>query len=121
MDHPAKPHTLPPYDGPDRRRYRRRTVQVPIELHLEGSDRVLTAETTDLSRNGCYILLPDPLPVGLWLQAILWLDGEPAQLSGRVVTRHPHFGNGIMFLKVPEREDRVLAAYLEAVIQESVT
>lgn len=105
--------------GPDRRRHPRRTVQVPIELQLEGSYRILRAETTDLSRNGCYVRLRNPLPVGLWIQATLWLDTDPIQVGGRVVTRHPDYGNGIMFLKTHDRDEKALATYLEAVTAES--
>ncbi len=55
-------------------------------------------ETTDLSRGGCYVQLMMPSPVGLRLQATLWLDGYPIVVRGLVVTRHPQFGNGIMFV-----------------------
>ena len=116
---PRKPSASPPYEGPDRRRYPRHTVQVPIELEIEGCETPIRTETTDLSRNGCYLRLLNPLPVGLWIEATLWLDGVRIEIGGRVVTRHPNFGNGIMFLRVYAHDERTLAAYLDAVIAES--
>jgi hypothetical protein len=118
MDRPDK-HAFSPYQGPDRRRFQRHTVQVPIEVQLEGSKTTLAAETSDLSRNGCYLRLPNPLPVGLWVQATLWLDSTPIQIAGRVVTRHPNFGNGIMFLKIDDHDMQTLTAYIETVFAES--
>jgi hypothetical protein len=114
-------HAFSPYQGPDRRHFPRRTVQVPIELQLEGSKTTLSAETSDLSRNGCYLRLPTPLPLGVWVQATLWLDTAPIQVAGRVVTRHPNFGNGIMFLKIDDRDTQILTVYMEAVTADSAT
>ena len=75
-------------------------------------------ETTDLSRNGCYVQLLIPLSVGIRVQAILWLDGHAAVIRGRVVTRHPQFGNGIMFLNFEADAEQQLSRYLEAITAE---
>ena len=103
---------------PERRRYPRYTVQVQIELRQEGNDVPMRLETTDLSRNGCYIQLLIPLSVGIRVQATLWLDGYPVVIRGRVVTRHPQFGNGIMFLEFEAGAEQQLSRYLEAIATE---
>lgn len=103
----------------DRRRYPRHSVQVPIELQIEDCATILWAETADLSRNGCYIRLRNPLPIALRVHVTLWLDAAPIQIEGRIVTRHPEFGNGIMFLKITEHDEKALACYLESVTAES--
>lgn len=72
-------------------------------------------ETTDLSRNGCYVQLLIPLPVGTKVHATLWLDGYPVVIGGRVVTRHPQFGNGIMFLEFEADAEQQLKRYLDAI------
>ena len=84
----------------DRRHHARYTVQVPIEILREDEDSGIPApcETTDLSQGGCYIRLAIPLPVGIRLHATLWLDGYPIVIRGLIVSRHPEFGNGIMFV-----------------------
>ena len=88
-------------------------------MRIEGSDSIICADTTDLSRNGCYIRLLDPLSVGLRVQATLYLDQVPIQVGGRVVTRHPDLGNGIMFLQLQNYSEQALAAYMETVLSES--
>lgn len=100
---------------PDRRFHHRYTVQVPIEIREEGSEVPLRLETTDLSRGGCYVQLMMTLVLGTYVQATLWLDQAPVRVRGRVVTRHPQFGNGIMFLEFENNGERLLAQYLEAI------
>ena len=100
----------------DRRRYPRYTVQVPIEVHPEGSAVPTRLETTDLSRGGCYIQALTPLPVGIRVQATLWLADCPIVVRGRVVTRHPQFGNGIMFVDFESQAEVLLNRYLDGII-----
>jgi hypothetical protein len=99
----------------DRRRHPRYSVQVQIEIHQDGSDVPMRLETTDLSRGGCYIQLMIPLSVGIRLQATLWLDGYPVVVRGLVVTRHPEFGNGIMFVEFEGQGEQLLHRYLDAI------
>lgn len=101
----------------DRRQHPRYTVRVPIEIHSEGSAVPWRLETTDLSRSGCYIQALTPLPIGSRVQAKLWLADCPLVVRGRVVTRHPQFGNGIMFVDFEDQAAEVLLnRYLEAII-----
>jgi c-di-GMP-binding flagellar brake protein YcgR len=100
---------------PDRRRDPRHSVQVQIELREEGSDIPLRMNTTDLSRGGCYVELMMTLPVGTNVTATVWLSNCSVRIRGRVVTRHPQFGNGIRFLEFADNGDKVLAQYLDAI------
>ena len=99
----------------ERRSHPRFTVQVQIELREDGKDVPIRTETTDLSRGGCYVHLNMTLSLGTYLNGRIWLDGEPVVFRGRVVTCHPQFGNGIMFLHFDGNGDQLLARYLEAV------
>lgn len=100
---------------PDRRRHPRYTAQIQIEILLDGAAVPVRTETTDLSRGGCYVQLVSPLPVGIRLHATLWLDGYPIFLRGLVITRHPQFGNGIMFVDFEGQGDAMLKRYLEGI------
>jgi|ERR1017187_6178997 hypothetical protein len=100
---------------PDRRQHSRYTTQVQVEIRQEGSDVSMRLETTDLSLGGCYIQLMIPLSVGIRLQATLWLDGYPIVIRGLVVTRHPQFGNGIMFVEIEGQGDQLLHRYLDSI------
>ena len=112
MNFPDQQPSASPFAHPERRRHPRYTVHVQIELRQEGNDVPLRLETTDLSRNGCYVQLLIPLSVGIRVQATLWLDGHPIVMGGRVVTRHPQFGNGIMFVECEADAEQKLASYL---------
>ena len=115
MNLPNPRSSNPAPTEPDRRQHPRYTVQVQIELRQEGSDLPMRLETTDLSRGGCYIQLISTLPLGVRVQATLWLGGYPVVIQGRVVTRHPKFGNGIMFLEFEGEGAQLLNRYLEAI------
>jgi len=116
MNSPDAQRPTPAPHEPERRRYPRYTVQVQIEIRPEGTDVPMRLETTDLSRGGCYIQLMIPLPVGLRLHATLWLDGCPAVIRGLVVTCHPQFGNGIMFVDFEGDAELLLNRYLDAIV-----
>ncbi|MFY9643570.1 MAG: PilZ domain-containing protein [Terriglobales bacterium] len=100
----------------ERRHHPRYTVKVPVEVHPEGSGVPMRVETTDLSRGGCYVELAMPLHVGIRVQVTLWLADAPVVIHGRVVTRHPEFGNGIVFLDFESQAEVLLNQYLDAVI-----
>ncbi len=108
-------HSTATPQEPDRRQHARYTVHVSIEILKEGSELPVRCETTDLSRGGCYIRLHVPLSVGIRLHATLWLDGYPIQIRGLIVTRHPEFGNGIMFVDFEDQGEAILKRFLEAI------
>jgi len=97
----------------DRRLHPRYTVQVAIEIHPENSPVPISLATTDLSRGGCYLQISPQLALGMKVRARLWLDGAPIVVHGLVVTRHPEFGNGIMFMRFENNGERDLARYLQ--------
>ena len=109
------PKSLSTATAVDRRHYPRHTVNVQIEIHLDDSDVPMRLETSDLSRGGCYVQLMMPLPVGIRLWATLWLNDSPLVARGLVVTRHPQFGNGIMFTDFKADGDKLLRQYLEGI------
>lgn len=100
---------------PDRRLHTRYTVEVQIELREDGNDVPMRLVTTDLSRGGCYVQTMIQFALGVRLQVTLWLDGYPIIIRGLVVTRHPQFGNGIMFLEFEGQAQQLLARYLDAI------
>jgi hypothetical protein len=118
MDFPSHQPSEATASPVERRRFPRHSVQVQIELHQEGSDVPLRMETADLSRGGCYVQLMMPLSVGTYVKATLWICDSPVRVRGRVVTRHPQFGNGIMFLEFQGNGEQLLARYLDDAIIE---
>ena len=116
MDFPANQIGQTSVTHPERRTYPRFPVKVQIELYEEGSDVPIHSETTDLSRGGCYVQLSLTLALGAYVHGRLWINSSPIRFRGRVVTRHPEFGNGLMFLELEGSGEQILAAYLDAIV-----
>lgn len=100
---------------PDRRRDPRHSIKVQIELREDGGNVPLRMNTADLSRGGCYVELMMPLPVGAAVTATLWFNDCSVHVRGRVVTRHPQFGNGIQFLHFEGNGESLLAEFLDGI------
>lgn len=101
--------------SPERRGSPRYTLNVPIEIREEGNEVPMRLETTDISLGGCYFQMMIPLSVGIRPQVKLWLNGIAVIARGLVVTRHPQFGNGIMFVEFEGEGERVLKEYLQKI------
>jgi hypothetical protein len=101
--------------APDRRSHPRFSVKVQLELRREGEDIPMRTETSDLSRGGCYVQLSLTLALGTYVQGKLWIEDSAVKFRGRVVTSHPQFGNGIMFLQFEDDGEQMLASFLNAV------
>ena len=81
---------------------------------MEGSDVPMRLQTTDISRNGCYIETRMPCSVGTKIEAKFWLGETRIQVRGRIVTSHPQYGNGIMFLSFDGDGEPRLREFLES-------
>jgi len=113
MSQPDKQPPEPAVAQGERRAYPRYSAHVQLELREEGNDVPMRLSTTDLSRNGCYVEMIAPLAVGVRVQATLWLGEKRVRVRGCVVTRHPQFGNGIMFLVFEDDGQQTLRTFLE--------
>lgn len=99
----------------ERRRAPRYNVRVPVELQPENMVEPLHIDTTDLSRHGCSAAIVPPLSVGTRVGVALSFRGKSVRVRGCVVTRHPQFGNGIMFLRFEEDGEEQLRKYLDSI------
>ena len=102
--------TLPSHE---RRCFQRLQIAVQIELRVKGDPVPIRLKTADISVGGCYVEMAATLDPGTTLSIILWLEHEKLPLEGRVVTRHPHFGNGIEFIDLAPESESLLRKYLE--------
>ena len=112
--HSAQTHFAGTATPQERRRYPRHAIHLSLELHVEGSDVPLRVETSDISRNGCYIETIMPFRVGTKVEVKLWLGETRVVVRGRIVTSHPQFGNGIMFLDFDGDGEQQLRCYLDS-------
>jgi c-di-GMP-binding flagellar brake protein YcgR len=81
----------------ERRQFQRLPVALQIELRVQGDSVPLRLQTSDVSAGGCYLEMMFTYEVGTLLDINLWLGHQRLSVRGRVVTRHPQFGNGVEF------------------------
>jgi hypothetical protein len=98
----------------ERRQFQRLHMAVQTELRVQGNEMPIRVETADISMCGCYVEMAVTLEVGTALNIILWLGHEKLAIAGRVVTRHPLFGNGIEFNTPPQDSRQRLQLFLDA-------
>jgi len=98
----------------ERRQFQRSHMAVQTELRVQGNEMPIRMETADISMSGCYVEMAVTLEVGTALNIILWLGHEKLAIAGRVVTRHPLFGNGIEFNSTPQDSRQTLQLFLDA-------
>ncbi|MBZ5688763.1 MAG: PilZ domain-containing protein [Acidobacteriia bacterium] len=105
---------------PERRKFPRFKVNVPVEIHAEGSTAPLHCATSDLSLGGCYIESMYPFPTGTCLDLKLEASGT-LLISARVVTCDPQFGNGIHFLRMLPEDRATLMKFLGTVAKQELS
>ena len=110
-NHPAEAQLAPM----ERRSHRRFEVQIQIELHEDDSDIPIHAVTSDISLGGCYIQMDLTFALGKYVSGKFWIGDNAVNFHGRVVTQHPQFGNGIMFLSLDGDGEALLSRYLETI------
>jgi len=97
----------------ERRQFQRSHMAVQTELRVQGNEMPIRVETADISMSGCYVEMAVTLEVGTALNIVLWLGHEKLAIAGRVVTRHPLFGNGIEFNTPPQDSEQRLQLFLD--------
>jgi c-di-GMP-binding flagellar brake protein YcgR len=91
--------------GPERRRYPRVNVQIPVELTAPGGAPLRTA-TQEISLCGCYIESLYTMDKGTKLSVALSLKDQVISCNAVVAARHPQVGNGIDFIDM-DPDDRL--------------
>jgi PilZ domain len=86
---------------------------VQAELTVQGDSVPTRLETSDVSAGGRYLQMAFTLDIGTPLNIILWLGHKKLSLEGRVVTRHPQFGNGIEFTGLSPASQERMQQFLE--------
>lgn len=111
MDHGGPPTTTKVAERPERRRVPRVPFKANCVISEIGSARVIAAQTTELSRFGCFVRTLKPLPQGSKIQIDLADCGDLFTASSRVayVTGD---GMGIVFSTVEPESYEILSKWL---------
>jgi c-di-GMP-binding flagellar brake protein YcgR len=98
----------------ERRHHLRFKLNLPVEVHAEGSDTPIHFTTSDISLGGCYIESMYPFPVGTRLELKLQAS-DTLLILAKIVTADPQFGNGIQFVRMLPEDHDALSHYLDSV------
>ena len=71
-----------------------------------------SAQTSDISRTGCYIDMLNPSPQGMQIRVIIKNSDDVFEATARVVFTVPGLGMGIAFLRVAPQHEAVLTKWI---------
>jgi len=83
---------------------RRKTARFPFIANAEvtdtGANAKINARVSELSINGCYVDMLNPLPAGTLVFIKIFTETDFFEASASVVYSHPHLGIGLAFRNV---------------------
>ena len=95
---------------------RRRTPRYPFvaagELINETEKTKMEVRVTELSLNGCYFDMVNPLPDGTPIHVKIYFENEFFEARGKVVYAQPNLGMGATFDEMPTYSVPVLKKWL---------
>lgn len=100
---------------PVERRYERVQAVVQAELRLATESFPRRVQTANLSLGGCYFEALCTVAPNTSMQVVLWLDGVKIRAWAEVVSRHPHLGNGVRFVRIADTDREVLRSFIQRV------
>lgn len=104
------------------RAQRKRPGRFPFSGELRATEldsgRDVWAETTDLSRGGCYVLTRQPFPQGALLRIEIRKQGARFLTDARVAYAFKSEGMGLSFLNVPAGQLPTLENWLSILERE---
>lgn len=109
---------------PDAMTDRRAALRYPLVLLAEVTDQLsstkFTAQTSDVSRTGCYIDMLSPLPRGSKIHVRLHNQKEVFESAATVMYVSPGLGIGVAFAEnLPAKQQEVLGRWLAAAAKTS--
>ncbi|MFZ0038614.1 MAG: PilZ domain-containing protein [Candidatus Acidiferrales bacterium] len=95
---------------------RRRSPRYPIIAEARVTDLKTETEfksrVSELSLEGCYLDFLNPLPEGSDLHLRISKDSGVFETDARVVYNHPGMGLGILFVKTPDAQRKILERWI---------
>jgi hypothetical protein len=105
----------------ERRHAPRYSFIASAELVQEKSTVNITARISELSLNGCYLDMVNPLPVRTIVQIKISSAKESFQAKGKVLYVHPGIGAGVIFVEVSPQSQTILQRWLARAEDEQQT
>ena len=90
----------------------RYTFVATTELIDSASASRFSGRVTEISRQGCYVDILNPLPVGTALNVLISRDQGTFVTKGEIIYVHEGIGMGVVFLNPSKEQLKVLDSWL---------
>ena len=100
--------------GDERRRTPRYPFIATAEVFDPSSQASISTRVTELSLNGCYLEMPNPLPTGTDIKIKIYSEGKFFESNGMIVYSQPNLGVGVTFREIRSQFLMVLKQWLLA-------
>jgi len=96
----------------ERRKKGRFPFVANAEISESGSVTRLSARVSEISVNGCYLDMLNPLPMGTKVSVKIFTEAETFEATANVVYSHPNLGVGLAFQDVSQHSLPALQNWL---------
>jgi hypothetical protein len=104
-------------DARDRRASSRLKCASSAEVYPTGEATPIRTRTADLSLGGCFLEMPNPLPVGTQIRIALWVQDFKLWANAEVITSTPGFGVGVKFTEMTEQDRNQLRQFIDSMVR----
>jgi hypothetical protein len=118
-ENPQDSHPRTAVAQAERRTHPRRKLNASVEVLEVESGKLLQGQLLDLAMGGCYVMTPDPLPIGTATKVEITKDARTIKPRARVVYTQVGKGMGLEFVSLPAQDLDTLAAWLDEALGNS--
>ena len=98
---------------PVERKHPRVNLALQAELRCPSENFARRAQTAAVSAGGGYFEMLQTLEPRSLIDVTLWLGDVKVRAWAEVVSNDPHVGNGIKFVRMPEKDRATLKEFIE--------
>jgi PilZ domain-containing protein len=99
--------------GQENRRSPRFSFIAVAEITHTDSGEQLDSRVAELSLNGCYVDMPNTIPVGTEIVIKIFAESECFEATAKVIYAHPNLGMGLAFQGVSLKNGELLRQWLK--------
>jgi PilZ domain-containing protein len=100
--------------NPERRRFPRFSFIAHAKVIDIASDTTVNARISELSKNGCYMDMINPLPFDTVVQVEITHADQVFRTRGKVIYSQPHMGMGVAFTGVTPENDVLMESWVRS-------
>jgi hypothetical protein len=95
---------------------RRKSARIPLVAHIEvldeATDTRLKSRVSDISKDGCYLDMVNPLPAGTRVRLTITESEKVFRARGKIVYSLQHMGAGVNFEEIEPQSLSILQGWI---------